>query len=165
MIANENIVKALHRSTLVTELSESEVEVLTGLLTLRRYKSGEFIARPGELHLGDALLILVEGEVEVNAIVDDMPVTLQLKDPGDLARIISFVGSSIMKIDATIVAKRDSAVLLLDRARLEALMDTHHSIVYHVMRGLVRYTHGLARRKSAETEIMSNYFYRLNGRF
>jgi hypothetical protein len=33
------------------------------------------------------------------------------------------------------------------------------------MRSLVRYAHGLARHKSAETEELSNYFYRVNGRF
>ncbi len=165
MITVASIKKTLDNSTLVAELREAEIEILLGLLTVRHYKAGEFISRPGDGELGDALLILAEGKIEVSAIVDDEPMVMHLKDPGDLARIISFVGSNLVKIEATIEVAEDCTVLLLERARLEALLDTHHSIVYYVMRGLVRYAHSLARHKSAETEEMSNYFYRLNGRF
>lgn len=165
MITNENIIKALHHSTLIAELRDHEIEILVDLLEIRHYQAGELIAKPGDSSLSDALLILVEGQVEVSAMVDNEPMVMHLKDPGDLARIISFVGSNMMKIDATIEAKEDCTVLLLERAKLESLLDTHHSIVYYVMRGLVRHMHSLARHKSAETELMSNYFYRLNGRF
>lgn len=165
MIANENILRALHRSTLIAELGESEIEVLRGLLTVRRYRAGEFIAKPGACVLQDALLILVEGDIDVSAVVDGEPMLLRLTEPGDLARIISFAGSNMVRIDATIEAKQDCAVLLLARDALESLLDTHSRIVYRVMRSLVRYTHGLARHKSAETEEMSNYFYGMNGRF
>lgn len=165
MINNASIMKALHNSTLIAELREAEIEKLLTLLTVKHYRAGEFISKPGTCLLGDALLILTEGKIEVNAAVEDEPMVMHLKDSGDLARIISFVGSNIVKIDATIQAKEDCTVLLLERAKLESLLDTHHSIVYYVMRGLVRYTHSLARHKSAETEELSNYFYRLNGRF
>lgn len=165
MITKENIIKALHNSTLVAELREAEIEILLGMLTVRHYKIGEFISSPGDGGLGDALLILVEGKVEARAIVDGEPMVMHLKDPGDLARIISFVGSNLVKIEATIEVTEDCTVLLLERTRLETLLDTHPSIVYYVMRGLVRYAHGLARHKSAETEELSNYFYRSNGRF
>jgi CRP/FNR family transcriptional regulator, cyclic AMP receptor protein len=161
----EKIIGALHHSTLIAELHDHEIETLVELLSIQSYKAGEFIAKPGDCSLSDALLILVEGKVEVRAIVDKEPMTMILNDPGELARIISFVGSNIVKIDATIEVKEDCTVLLLERAKLETLLDTHHAIVYRVMRGLVRHMHSLARRKSAETELMSNYFYRMNGRF
>ncbi len=165
MQTNVNIMKALYRSTLVAELRESEIEILTSLLTVQTYKAGQFIVKPGSRKLEDALLVLVEGRLEVSSIVDDEHMVMHLKEPGDLARVISFVGSNMMKIDASIEVKEDSTVLLLERAKLESLLGTHHSIVYYVMRSLVRYAHGLARHKSAETEELSNYFYRLNGRF
>ena len=161
----EKVVGALLRSTLIAELRAHEIEKLVDLLAIQSYKAGEFIAKPGECSLSEALLILVEGKVEVSAIVDNEPMTMLLKEPGDLARIISFVGGNMIKIDATIEVKEDSTVLMLERARLESLLDTHHSIVYYVMRGLVRHTHSLARHKNAETKLMSNYFYRVNGRF
>jgi len=165
IIDYEKIVGALLRSTLTAELRAHEIEVLVNLFAIQSYKAGEFIARPGECSLSEALLILVEGKVEVSAMVDGEPMVMLLKAPGDMARIISFVGGNMLKIDATIEVKEDCTILLLERARLETLLDTHHSIVYYVMRGLVRHTHSLARHKSAETEVMSNYFYRVNGRF
>ncbi len=165
MIVNESIIKALHRSTLVAEFRESEIGILLPLLTAQHYKKGEFIARPGKCALEDALLILVEGKVEVSARVEGEPMVMHLKDSGDLARVISFVGSNMMKIDATIEVIDDCTVLLLEREKLETLLDTHPVIVYNVMRGLVRFAHSLARHKSAETEELSNYFYRVNGRF
>lgn len=165
MRTKERVINALHNSTLIAELRDVEIEILLGLLTIRYYKAGEFLCKPGDCTMGDALLILAEGKIEVNAAVEDESMVMHLQASGDLARIISFVGSNLVKIEATIEAKEDCMVLLLDRARLEALLDTHHSIVYYIMRGLVRYTHSLARHKSAENEEMSNYFYRLNGRF
>ncbi|MBI3221560.1 MAG: cyclic nucleotide-binding domain-containing protein [Nitrosomonadales bacterium] len=161
----DKIMDAMHASSLIAELKGHEIDILTGLLAVRHYRAGEFIAKPGACSLGDALLILVEGQIEVSAFVENEPLVMTLKDPGDLARIISFVGSNMMRIEASIEVKEDCAVLLLERSRLESLLDTHRSIVYCVMRGLVRYAHGLARHKSAETEQMSNYFFRVNGRY
>lgn len=161
----EKVIGALRRTTLIAELRDYEIEILIDLFIIQSYKAGEFIAKPGKCSLNDALLVLVEGKIEVSAMVDNEPMAMLLKDPGDLARIISFVSGNMMKIDATIGVKEDCIVLLLERARLEALLSTHHTIVYYVMRGLVRHTHSLARHKSAEAEVMSNYFYRVNGRF
>ncbi len=165
MIVNESIIHALHQSALVSEFRESEIGILLPLLSTRHYRRGEFIARPGTCDLTDALLILVEGRVEVSAMVEEEPMVMHLKDPGDIARVISFVGSNMMKIDATIEVIEDCTVLLLEREKLETLLDTHPVIVYNVMRGLVRFAHSLARHKSAETQELSNYFYRINGRF
>lgn len=165
MINDENILSVLKHSKLAVELSDDEINTLAGLLAVHEYKAGSFIVKPGDRPLGDALLILVEGKIEVKAKVDNEPMVMSLTTPGDLARIISFVGSNITVIDATIKVQEDCVVLLLERTKLEGLLATHHLIVYRVMRGLVRYMHSLARRKSAETEEMSNYFYRLNGLF
>lgn len=166
LIANERILNALHQSTLIAELRDAEIQILVGLLTIKSYKAGQSIAKSGDYSLSDALLILVEGKIEVSAIVNSEPILMALKEPGNLARIISFVGSNMVKIDANIEVIEDSVVLFLERTKLETLLGTaHHSIVYYVMRGLVRHMHGFARHKSAETEVMSNYFYRLNGLF
>ena len=97
--------------------------------------------------------------------VNNEPVLLNLETPGDLARIISFVGSDMMNVSARINVRKDSAVLLLQRTKLESLLHSHPSIVYCVMRNLVRHVHGVARRKNAEKEQLSNYFYRMNGRY
>ncbi|NOU00249.1 MAG: cyclic nucleotide-binding domain-containing protein [Gallionella sp.] len=159
MIADARILYALHQSTLIAELRDFEIQILADFLTIKQYQAGDFIAKPDECSLSDALLILVDGEIEVSATVDNEPMSLRLNKPGELARIISFVGSNIAKIEATIEVKKDCTVLLLERTKLENLLRTqHHTIVYYVMRGLVRHTHLLARHKGAEIEEMSKQF-------
>jgi CRP/FNR family transcriptional regulator, cyclic AMP receptor protein len=106
---------------------------------------------------------LVEGAVEVSAMVDGEPISLHLETPGDLCRIMSFVGGET--IHARIKILKDSAVLLLQRSKLETLLHSHPAIVYCVMRNLVRHVHGVARRNIAEKEEMSNYVYSLHGRY
>lgn len=165
MTTDELILQTLHHTTLTEELRDSEIEVLAGVVTLQRYKAGEVIIEPGRNPLAESLMILAEGEAEIQATVNNEPMTLQLNSQGDLASIIGFVGGKGTNINARVEVKKDGAVLLLERSKLESLLDKHPAIVYYVMRGLVRYMHGVARRKTAETTEMSNYFYKMHGRY
>jgi CRP/FNR family cyclic AMP-dependent transcriptional regulator len=162
MIPDERVLKALHNSRLVENLHDFEIYLLCSLITVQYFEVKEFVVGLDDDTLRDALMILVEGEVEVSAMVDNEPVSLHLEAPGDLARIISFVGGNLMNISASIKVKKDSTVLLLRRSKLETLLHSHPSIVYCVMANLVRHVHGVARRKNAEKEEMSNYLYRMH---
>jgi len=163
MIPDERVLGALHNSRLAEDLRDFEINVLASLITVKYYEASELVAELDDDALKDALMILVEGVIEVSAMVDNEPVSLHLETPGDLARIMSFVGGNT--ISARITVKKDSAVLLLQRSKLENLLHTHPSIVYCVMRNLVRHVHGVARRKNAEKEEMSNYLYGIHGRY
>ena len=165
VIPDDRVLAALHNSRLVENLRDFEINILTGLITVQYFEDGQFVAEPGYDSLKDALMILVEGEIEVCAFVEDEPVSLHLTAPGDLARIISFVGGEMLHVSARIRVRKGSTVLLLQRSRLETLLYSHPAIVYSVMRNLVRHVHGVARRKSAETEEMSNYVYGIHGRY
>ena len=165
MIPDERVLSALHNSGLVENLRDFEVNVLAGLITIQYFEISEFDVEPGDDTLKDALMILVEGDIEVSAFVGNEPVSLHLEVPGDLARIMSFVGGNLMSVSARIKVNKGSAVLLLQRAKLETLLYSHPAIVYCVMRNLVRYVHGVARRKNAEKEEMSNYLYGVHGRY
>lgn len=165
MTTDELLLQTLHHTTLTEELRDSEIEVLAGVVTLQRYKAGGVIIEPGRNPLAESLMILAEGEAEIQATVNNEPMTLQLNKQGDLASIIGFVGGKGTHINARVEVKKDGAVLLLERSKLESLLDKHPAIVYYVMRGLVRYMHGVARRKTAETTEMSNYFYKMHGRY
>jgi CRP/FNR family cyclic AMP-dependent transcriptional regulator len=165
MIPDERIMKALYNSGLVENLRGFEINVLAELITVQYFEVKEFAVELYDHLLKEALMILVEGEIEVSAMVNNEPVSLNLETPGDLARIISFVGGDMMNVSARIKVRKDSAVLLLQRTKLESLLHSHPAIVYCVMRNLVRHVHGVARRKNAEKEQLSNYFYRMNGRY
>lgn len=162
IIPDERVLNALHSSRLVENLRDFEVNVFASLLTIQYFEVSELVAEL-DSSLKDALMILVEGEVEVNAMVGNESVMLHLKEPGDLARIISFVGGNIVNISARIKVRKNSAVLLLQRSKLETLLHSHPSIVYCVMRNLIQHVHGVARRKNAEKEEISNYLYRIHG--
>lgn len=165
MVTNELVINALRNSTLSEELRDSEIEQLASLISVRNYKAGENILKPGDGELKDALLILGSGDVEATAATGGEHMTLHMLQPGDLAGIIGFVGGNVMQISATIVAKTDSKVLVLERSRFESLLNSQPAIVYYVMRGIVRHVHGIVRRMNTQSVEMSNYIHRTHGRY
>jgi CRP/FNR family cyclic AMP-dependent transcriptional regulator len=165
MIPDERIHKALYNSGLVENLLDYEINILAGLITVQFFEAKEFVTELHDHLLKESLMILVEGQIQVTATVNNEPVLLDLEIPGDVARIISFIGGNLTSVSAKMKVRKDSAVLLLQRAKLESLLNTHPSIVYGVMRNLVRHVHGVARRKNAESVQLSNYFFRMNGRY
>jgi CRP/FNR family transcriptional regulator, cyclic AMP receptor protein len=166
MTMDDLILQALRNSTLTEELRDSEIDALASITTVRDFKAGESLVRSGEnTEMKDTLLILGSGEVEANAVIGGEKMTLHLLKPGDLAGIIGFVGGSVTQVSATVVAKTDSKVLLLDRARFESLLNTQPAIVYYVMRGIVRHVHGIVRRMNMQSVEMSNYIYKQGGRY
>ena len=165
MVTNELVINALRNSTLSEELRDSEIEQLASLITVRDYKAGESILQPGDTALKDALLILGSGDVEATANTGGEHMTLHMLQTGDLAGIIGFVGGNVMQISATTVAKTDSKVLVLERARFESLLNSQPAIVYYVMRGIVRHVHGIVRRMNTQSVEMSNYIHHTHGRY
>ena len=165
MTKEDLIIQTLHNSTLTEELRDSEIDQLASLISVRDYKAGEYLLKPGDAVLKDALLILGAGDVEATANTGGEQMTLHMLQPGDLAGIIGFVGGNVMQISAVTQAKTDSKVLVLERTKFEALINTHPAIVYYVMRGIVRYVHGIVRRMNTQSVEMSNYIYKTKGRF
>ena len=165
MIPDDRLLNALLCSGLVVNLRDFEINLLAGLITVQYFEVREFIDELDVDPLSDALFILVEGEMKVSAMVGDEPVFLHLAAPGDLARILSFVGGQALDVSGNIKVVKDSTVLLLRRSKLEGLLQSHPSVAYCVMCNLVRHVHGVARRKNAEKEELSNYFYRMHGRY
>ena len=165
MPTNNLVLQTLNNSTLTEELRDAEIEILAKLFEVKEFKSGEALLRPGEERLKNSLIVLASGEVEATATLGGEQATLHLLQPGDLAGIITFAGGNVSQISATVVAKTNCQVLLLERSKFEALLNTQPAIVYYVMRGIVRHTHGIVRRMNTETVEMSNYIYKTKGRF
>jgi CRP-like cAMP-binding protein len=159
------ILQTLNNSTLTEELRDAEIEILARLFEVRNFKAGTAMLRPGEESLKNSLIVLATGEVEATATLGGEQATLHLLEPGDLAGIITFAGGNVSQISATVVAKTDCQVLLLERSKFESLLNSQPAIVYYVMRGIVRHTHGIVRRMNMQSVEMSNYIYRTKGRF
>ena len=146
MTTDDLILQTLRNSTLTEELRDAEIEALASIITVHEYQKGEFLLQPGDSRLKNALMILATGEVEATATIGGEKATLHLLQPGDLAGIITFVGGTAAQISATVVAKSNCKMLLLERSRLESFLSTNPAIVYYVMRGVVRHVHGIVRR-------------------
>lgn len=165
MTADELILRVLRDSDLTSELRDAEIEALASVMTVQDYKAGEFLLRPGDLKLAKTLLILGTGEVEATAAIRGEKATMHLLQPGDIAGIITFVGGDATQISATVQVKKDSKVILLERAHFESLLNSNPAIVYYVMRGIVRHVHGIVRRMNMQSVEMTNYIHRTGGRY
>jgi len=158
------IIDTLHTSTITEELNENEVKIIAGLFEVQDFKAGEAIVRPG-VDQPDNLYILAHGEIEVKIQSSEGEAAIHVLKPGDLAGIITFVGGTSAHISATLCAVGDTKVLSMPRAKFETLINTHPMVVYKVMRGVVRDVHGIVRRMNAQSAELSNYIYRIHGRY
>lgn len=158
------VIDTLRTSTITEELSDAEVEILSGLFDVRDYKAGGVIAEPSDTD-NDNLFILAHGDIEVKIQSSEGKSTIHVLKPGDLAGMITFVGGAASQVSATLYAVGDTKVLCLERAKFETLINSHPMIVYKVMRGLARNMHGIVRRMNTESKELSNYIYRTHGRY
>jgi CRP/FNR family transcriptional regulator, cyclic AMP receptor protein len=165
MLASERILIALRDSIIANNLREFEINILSELINVQYFEVKEYIVELESDPLKDALMILVEGEIKISATIGNEPVSLHLEAPGDLARVVSFVGGANMNISAKLNVKKVSSVLLLQRSKLETLLHDHPYIVYSVLRNLVLHMHSIARRNNGEKEEMRKYVYRTQALF
>lgn len=165
MVENELILQALRNSTLAEELRDSEIEMLGSLITVRDYKAGETILKPGDMERKDSLLIVGSGSVAITSTNGTDQSIINQLESGDIAGVIGFVGGNVAQISAMVVAQTDCKMLTLPRARFEAMLNSQPAIVYYVMRGIVRHVHGIVRRMNTQSIEMNNYIYQTHGRY
>ena len=158
------VIDTLRTSTITEELNDAEVQIISGLYEVQDYKAGQAIIRPGS-DQPDNLYILAHGEIQVKIQSSEGEAAIHVLKPGDLAGIITFAGGTSAHISATLSAVGDTKVLSLPRAKFETLINSHPMIMYKVMRGVVRDVHGIVRRMNAQSAELSNYIYRINGRY
>ena len=165
MMPDERLLRALHNSRLLDKLSNSEIDILISLVTVQHFDIQELVVGLDDEPFQDALIILIKGEIEVSAMVGNEPVSLHLVSSGDLARVISFVGGDMINVSSSISIRQESTVLLLQRSRLETLLNSHPSIVCRVLLNLVLHVHGVARSRNAQGELVKNYLHGMHGHY
>ncbi len=158
------VIDTLRISTVAEELNEAEMEILADLFEVEEFKAGEAIVSPGN-DQPDNLYILAHGDITVKFVGEGQESTIHVLKPGDLAGIITFVGGAASDISAKLHAVGNTQVLALQRVKFEKLINTHPTIVYKVMRGVVRNVHGIVRRVNSQSDELSNYIYRSKGRY
>jgi len=158
------VIDTLRTSPVTEELNDAEVEILAALFEVQDYKAGATIVQPGD-EQPDNLYILAHGDIEVRLTSGAEDSTIHVLKPGDLAGIITFAGGAATDVTATLYAVGDTKVLSMPRAKFETLINSHPMIVYRVMRGVVRNVHGIVRRVNTESAELTNYIYKVGGRY
>ncbi|MEO8312606.1 MAG: cyclic nucleotide-binding domain-containing protein [Caldimonas sp.] len=153
---------AARASPLAAGLSQKQVEVLAGLLREETFSAGEVLAQEGTVD--DRLVAVVDGTIDVVRHRETPGETvLATLRAGDLAHELGFLDGTPRY--ASLVASSAARVLMLDRARLESLIETDPRVLYAVMRAIVRTTHRLQTRLSMQAAELTNYVYKQHGRY
>ena len=153
---------ALRASTLGKELNEAQCRPLAALLAMRDLADGEVLVHEGTSD--SHLYALVEGALAVaRGAGSPEEVTLFMHKPGDLVGELSFLDDNLHY--ASVVSRGASRVFVLERAQLEALLDSEPHIVYRVMRAIARRVHQVQHRLAAQSAELSNYIFKQHGRY
>lgn len=153
---------AVRACPLAVGLSTQQVETLGALMKEETFRTGEVLAREGTVD--DRLVVVAEGTLDVvrHRGTPDETVLATLH-AGDLAHELGFLDGTPRY--ATLVATNLARVLLLERARLETLIESDPRVLYAVMRAIVRTTHQLQVRLSMQAAELTNYVVKQHGRY
>jgi CRP/FNR family transcriptional regulator, cyclic AMP receptor protein len=157
------VIDTLRISTITEELTDAEIEIFEGLFDVLSYKSGELIVQPGDNKQPDNLYILAQGEIQVKIQSSDGETVIHVLKPGDLAGIITFVGGAPSQHSAALYSVSNTKVLSMPSAKFDALVCSRPMTAHKVMRGIVRYVHGIVRHMNAKSSELKNYIYRNSG--
>jgi CRP/FNR family transcriptional regulator, cyclic AMP receptor protein len=83
--------------------------------------------------------------------------------PGDFAHELGFLDGS--ERYASLVAATPVQVLVLERSRLETLIDSHPRVLYAVMCSIVRTVHRVQTRLAMHASELTNYIVKQHGRY
>lgn len=154
-------IEKIGTSSLGNELSLKECEVIASIMEVRHIKDGEhLINEQGHEH---TLFLLIDGRLDVISSAANKNDPVYAMSPGEVAGTRAFVDRTPRR--ATLLAVGDSTIYTLEPAPFEALLKTRPDIVYKVMRALFRITHDNLRRMNRETEQLTNYIHKSNGRY
>jgi CRP-like cAMP-binding protein len=154
--------EALRQSKLAIELDEEQVSKLADHVTMRDLADEEVLCEEG--HSDDRLHIIVNGAV---AVAKRQPsgefLNLNVLTRGDLVGELAFMDGRAHY--ATLRAMGSTRVLSVKREELERMLETEPVIVYRVMRAIFRVVHTILHRMGAQQSELTNYIYKLHGKY
>ncbi len=156
-------IDTLRISSITEELTDAEIEIFGELFEVQNHKSGDLIVHPGDKGQADNLYILARGEVQVKIQSSDGETLIHTLKPGEVAGIITFAGGAPSQHSAALYSKGESQVLSMPNARFDALVCSRPMTAHKIMRGIIRYMHGIVRNMNARSSDLNNYIYRTSG--
>ncbi len=149
-------------SSLGAELSEDEAGILSGLMSPRKLKDGDYLIEEGTTD--DSLHVVVEGKLEVvKKSAGDHEASLGILREGDLAGELSFIDGHEHTVG--LKALTHSQILSLEREKFENIVEENPRLVYKVMRAIARSTHRIVHRMNIENIELNNSIFKQHGRY
>ncbi|MEP7282034.1 MAG: cyclic nucleotide-binding domain-containing protein [Rubrivivax sp.] len=158
----EECLRSVQASRLAQGLNADQVAVLASRLALRAVVAGDVLAREGSSD--NRLYVVVAGTLHVvkHAGTPDEALLMTL-NAGEFAHELGFLDGA--ERYATLRAASDAQVLVLEREKLESLIDGHPRILYAVMCTIVRTVHQVQTRLSMQASELTNYIVKQHGRY
>jgi CRP/FNR family transcriptional regulator, cyclic AMP receptor protein len=149
-------------SRLAEGLNAEQVAVLARLLTLESVQPHQLLAREG--NADNRLYVIVQGSLSLvkHLGTPDETMLATLKS-GDFAHELGFLDGA--ERYASLLAASAGQVLVLEREKLESLIDTHPRILYGVMCAIVRTVHRVQTRLAMQATELTNYIVKQHGRY
>jgi len=131
--------EALRGAPLFAGLSEADLMRLAETSERQHLAAGEFLLREGEL--GDAMFVIVSGELEVTKRAEDVELPLARVGPGAIQGEIAAIGGQARA--ASVRAVTDVEVLRIPREGLLALLDAGPEPALALLRTVLERMRGL----------------------
>ena len=154
--------KLIRNSSVGSELHEDEAKAMATILGVRQLKDGELLVSEGGAE--QTLFILVAGKLGVISMANGGKEKLvHTMKEGECAGTRAFVDRTPRK--ATLRAIGNATVYTLTPDAFDTVVDSHPRLVFKVMRALFRYTHANLMRMNQESQELSNYINKSQGRY
>ncbi len=154
--------KIVRNSSLGGELTEEEARQLAARMAVRHFQDGEFLVKEGDIYR--SLFLLAEGQLTVTSLnLQGEEKRVYTMKVGECAGTRAFVKNTPRR--ATLRAVGATTAYTLSPEDLEKLLDDHPRVAFKVMCALFRITHANLARMSQETEQLTNYINKTNGRY
>lgn len=154
--------RSIRESPLGIDLNDPQCRKLAEICGAICLEAGTTLLEEG--HSDDTLYVVTSGSLEVvKPTGGGDKVTLQLLHAGDMAGILGFVDG--VPHSAAIRALSNCELITLERPDLEAQVGDDPTLVYEVMRAVVRTAHRILARMNMQFVEMSNYISKEHGRY
>jgi CRP-like cAMP-binding protein len=151
----------VRNSALAIELTGDQCGALAALMSVRDLADGEILVRQGASD--NHLYAVASGALAVARQSDGQWINLHVLTRGDLAGELGFMDSRPHY--AALRAAGPTQVLCLEREKLESLLERDPVIVYRVMRAIFRVVHVILNRLAMQTSELTNYVFKVHGKY
>lgn len=134
-------------SVLGADLTDADCEVLSDIVKQRDLEKGEVLFEPDTID--GNLYILIEGKLEIIKVFGpNKSISINTIKQGSMIGELSFIDgiAHTMRLQA----RKESKVLYVQRDDFEKLLETNPTVVFNVMRSILRFSHKLQRKMLQE---------------